>query len=132
MKKKKKSLKIFFKIIFSLIFLCFSLIWIYFSFLFIKGIDSAFKFNLAIHDYVLEIIKTLIHYFKLKGDTSFLKKIGNYSFILGTSVLLVYSSVFFLIQKIPIIGKLLRIITAIIPTISGLSVISGAILIWAI
>lgn len=61
-----------------------------------------------------------------------LDHIGITMFLTGFSVLFIYVGLMFPIGKIPVLGRVIKFASAIIPILASLTVIIGGVLIWAI
>lgn len=135
MEKKVKEKKGFsfmslFKLIFSLSFLVVTILWTLYVISFIGFYNQGWDWASSIPG--ITDINNMLQDFVASNKNETLKMGGVASMFVGVDIVLVYTTVFYPIQKIPFIGKLLRWITGIIPTLGVILIIIGAILIWAI
>lgn len=139
-KDKEKSgnffLSFLFQLIFTLVFLVITIIvtLITISYLGVEtsgGLDQARQFG---WEWATKIpgVESLSNYIANAGSKSSLKNIGAIVFLVGLDVFCIYFTIMFIIKKIPIIGKIIKWLTGIIPGISVLAIIIGAIVLWAI
>ena len=125
-----------FQLIFSLVFLVITIIvtLITISYLGVQtsgGVDQARQLG---WEWATKIpgVESLSNYISTKGQQSFLSNIGAIVFLVGADVFCIYFTLMFLIRKIPLIGRIIKWLTGIIPGISVLGIVIGAILLWAI
>ncbi|MDE5949263.1 MAG: hypothetical protein K2J02_02950 [Malacoplasma sp.] len=125
-----------FQLIFTLVFLVITIIvtLITISYLGVEtsgGIDQARQ---AGWEWATKIpgVLELSSYIGDAGSKSFLKNIGAIVFLVGLDVFCIYFTIMFIIKKIPIIGRIIKWLTGIIPGISVLAIIIGAVILWAI
>ena len=112
-----------FKILFSIFFLVLTVLWILFTINFfgwrdgnwewIEKIPGISSLNQKLNDFV---------------DNRFLRLAGLKMLLIGGSITLGYTTVFYPIKKIPILGKLIKILTFLIPIAGGLLIVIGVIL----
>ncbi|MDE5545044.1 MAG: hypothetical protein K2I76_00325 [Malacoplasma sp.] len=139
-RRERKSgnffLNFIFQLIFTLVFLVITIIvtLITISYLGVQtngGIDHARQVG---WEWATKIpgVQDLSNYINNAGSQSSLKNIGAIVFLFGLDVFCIYFTIMFVIKKIPIIGKIIKWLTGIIPGISVLAIIIGAVILWAI
>lgn len=119
-----------FKLMFSILFLLITILWVLFTVSFIGVYNDGWEWATQI-PFISELNSWLTNFINSHGNGA-LKQNGIYMILIGGAILLSYVTIFYPIQKIPFFGKLLKWLTGIIPAISGLSIIIGIILVWAI
>lgn len=133
-KEKKDGKKKFswFKLIFSLFFLVVTILFTLFTVSFIGVYKDGWEWAQkipgvsALDNWLTGYIANLTEHDKI------IKQAGIYSFLIGLDVFLVYTTLFYPIKKIPILGKFLRWITGIIPGLAIIATIIGAVLLWLV
>lgn len=129
--ERKKSKFSFFKIIFTLLFLALTILWTLYTVSFIGIFKDGWEAALKL-PYMEQINAWIEQYITASAQNSQLKYAGVVLFVVGIDAILVYTTIFYPIQLIPFIGKLLKWLTGIIPTLSAIAIIIGAVIIWAI
>ncbi len=129
-RKKKGTFMKLFKLIFSLFFLIVTIIWTLFTISFIGLNSEGWEWAQNLPG-VPELNKWLTEFIASHGNDT-MKRWGLYAFMVGIDVVLVYTTIFYPIQKIPFLGKMLKWITGIIPTLGAIAIIAGVILLWVI
>lgn len=128
--RKKRSGFGFFKILFSLIFLIITILWTLFVVSFIGVYSEGWEWAQNIPG--VSALNNWLTTWIASHANNGLKVAGMYAFLIGIDVVLVYTTLFYPIQKIPFFGKLLRWITGIIPALGTLAIIIGVVLVWII
>lgn len=120
----------FFKLIISIAFLLISLLYTLYIVSLLGLYSNGWEWAQSLPG--VSSLNDWLNSFVMQSANGKIKTIGVYSFFIGIDVVLVYTSVFYFIQKIPFIGKMLKWITGIIPGLGVLAIIIGAVLIWVI
>ncbi|MBD5445927.1 MAG: hypothetical protein HDR31_01265 [Mycoplasma sp.] len=121
----KKGFSIW-KLLFTLVFLALSILWVLYTVCYFGLWTLGWDF---VKDWPL--VSSINSYLKEFNDAAAgIKKIGFEMFLVSISILLIYSALFFPIKKIPILGSLLKTITAIIPSVATVVLIIACIFIW--
>lgn len=128
--ERKRSKFGFFKLVFSLVFLIITILWTLFTVSFIGLYKDGWEWASNIPG--VSQLSDWLHGWVATHSNTVLKETGMYAFLIGIDVVLVYTTVFYPIQKIPFFGKLLRWLTGIIPALGTLAIIIGVVLIWVI
>lgn len=114
------------KWLFVIIFLLLSILWVLYTIFYFGMWSDGWEWVLqipgmqAINEYITSFV----------NGQGGLKKIGFEMFLISIAVLLVYTTIFFPIKKIPLFGGLLKTLTGIIPALATLVLIIGCIFIW--
>lgn len=124
-KDGKKGFSIW-KLLFTLVFLLLSILWIVYTVFYFGWWSSGWDFVKS-----WPIISSVDQYLSsYNAATAGVKRIGIQMLLISVAVLLVYGTIFFPIKKIPILGGLLKTMTAIIPSAATIVFVIACIFIW--
>lgn len=128
MGKDKKGFSIW-KLLFTLVFLVLAILWIIYTIAYFGWSTNVSNVWNAIENW--PVISTINQYIndQMKGLTG-IRVVGVQMLLISVAILLVYGAIFFPIKKLPILGSILKMMTAIIPTVATVVFIIACIFIW--
>lgn len=123
-------MKFIFKLIFTLFFLVLAVLWILYTISFFGIYHGGWEWVQKIPgiSWLNEQIEKWIN--SVPSDEK-VRVIGLQMFLGGGAVLLGYTALYFPLKFIPFFGQLIKFLTCIIPTIAGLALIVGAVLLFS-
>lgn len=122
-------MKFIFKLIFTLFFLALAILWILYTISFFGIYHGGWEWVQKIPG-VSWLNNQIEKWINSVPTDEKVRVIGLQMFLAGGAILLAYTALYFPLKKIPFFGQLIKFLTCIIPTISALALIIGAVLLF--
>lgn len=123
-------MKFIFKLVFTLIFFILAALWILYTISFFGLYHGGWEWVQRIPG-VSQLNQYIEKWINSVSSDEKVRVIGLQMFLAGGAVLLGYTALYFPLKHIPFFGQLVKFLTFIVPTISALALIIGAVLLFS-